>query len=122
MDEGQGLSAHLLPCRDERRRANLLPATCQRIVDDETVARVSDQQDRVFELSGADRSFGRRPGDPSCWGRKSGRGPQNDRGSKAQSGHDLAEWPACQVKSMPAGSAVEKLGERSVVDAPALHH
>jgi hypothetical protein len=55
--EGQGLPPHLLPCRDEGRWADLLLATCQRIVDDEFVAGVSDEQNRVFELGGADGSF-----------------------------------------------------------------
>src|SRR5450759_4258039 len=82
--EGQGLPTHLLPCRNEGRRANLLSATCQRIVDDELFAGVSDEQDRVFELGGADRSFWRRPGDPSCRGRKRAGSPQDDRRSEAQ--------------------------------------
>src|SRR5450759_29007 len=55
--QGQGLPTHLLPCRDEGRWADLLLATCQRIVDDEFVAGVSDEQNRVFELGGADGSF-----------------------------------------------------------------
>jgi hypothetical protein len=80
--EGQGLSTHLLPCCDKSRRVDLLLATCQRIVDDELFAGVSHEQDRVFELGGADRSFWRRPGHPSCRGCERAGSPQDDRRSE----------------------------------------
>jgi hypothetical protein len=119
--DGQRLATERAPGGDERRLGHgLRGLAIPGVVHEHLAWAVANKEHGVLVQRRAHGSLGALPGDPRDVGAKGQGGPHLDRLAARDAGEQFGERRPAQVQAAAWQDAVEKAGQRAVVDAEAV--